>query len=127
MITDVYEEERKIGSLHEKIKDKVKIPDELRDYLKFKTTSLQGLFLDYYSNGGINDYIENSKAHFSIFIVAYDDFGRYRGDLLQMFIEKSSYFKGSGVRKPVSSDVIITKLQRFIDNNMPVMLEYKGQ
>ena len=86
MITDVYEEERKIGSLHEKIKDKVKIPDELRDYLKFKTTPLQGLFLDYYSNGGINNYIENSKAHFAIFIVAYDDFGRYRGDLLQMFI-----------------------------------------
>ena len=127
MIIDIYEEERKIGALHEKIKDNVKIPDELRDYLKFKSTTLQGLFLDYYSNGEINDYIENSKAHFSIFIVAYDSFGRYRGDLLQMFIEKSSQFKGSGVRKPVSSDVIITKLQKFIDKNMETMLEYKGQ
>ena len=35
MIIDIYEEERKIGALHEKIKDNVMIPDELRDYLKF--------------------------------------------------------------------------------------------
>ena len=117
----------RVKELEDNIRKAIVIPEELKDYLKFSTTSLGGLFLSYYSNGGINNYKENSKMQFSIQICVENSFGKYRGDLVTMEVDRNpKYFKMSGVKKPISSSKIIPKIQKIIDNNKQAMLDYIG-
>ena len=114
--------------LEDKIRKAIVIPEELKKYLYFSTTSLGGLFLNYDSNGGIGTYRENSKARFSIFINVENRFGEYVGDLVTLEVNKDRrFFKGTGIRKPVSSDKAIAKLKKFLCNNMQAMLSHKGE
>jgi len=124
-ISNLNPENPKIKDLENLIKSGVIIPDELKNNMKFGTTSLGGLFLEYYSNGHIkNVYRENSKANFSIYIGASGNFGQYNGDNITVKIShKSPIFKMTGIKKATTHDKIIIKLNKIIEANKNLLIE----
>lgn len=108
----------RITKLEERIKDLVKIPDSLKPNLRFETTSLGGLFLEFSSEVGSNLAVMNSKHKITIYIVTSSNSGEYRGDIATLEVSHARAVKKPRQIKTLSSPETIAKaINKWIDAN----------
>ncbi|GCD12627.1 hypothetical protein [Clostridium tagluense] len=123
MITNINGLNMQAIAVENKIKEGVLLPLELQNNLKWSTTSLGGLFLEYWSNGHKrNVYNENSKVALRIHISVEDNFGICKGEFGTINVMRKRGLKMIGVKKDTTISKLIIKLNKWILENKELMV-----
>lgn len=119
----------KVREFEQKIRDSIKIPNELCNNLRLATTGLGGVFLDYNSDTTNSLAAINSKVLFSIMFNTTDGGGTYISDNCGFEISQERGCKANGItlprgiKKRVPYLEACLKINKFIKDNSKRMYE----
>lgn len=124
MIYRSQSQDQRTIDLENKVKESIKIPNELKDVMKFTTTSLGGLFLNYWSNLKKGGYKENSKKYFVINLHLELKYSSYVGDIgtMEMYQLRDLPLL-RGFKKPVEAEKIIKRVNDYIQKNKQLLID----
>lgn len=107
-----------VQSLEEAIRSSVRIPVSLSNNIRFRTTGLGGVFIEYKSDsrGGVASM--NSTTQFTIMFITTDGAGRYTGDNIGVEMTHCINIKSMrGIKKLQPYEKVVAKVNKWLSDN----------
>ena len=124
MIYNINPIDKRIIELENLVKSKINIPPELANNIKWRTTSLGGIFLDYCSNWNAPVTILNAKSSLFIYFDTCNGGGGYDGENIGFeAIRCYNVPKLIGVKKKISVDKAVDKINKYLEKNKQVLID----